>query len=677
MIMRKKYIQIFTASLVILFCAFSFNIPRIADQNWFQTFQADSDVLIWGRVAASKIEGASSHGGMLGHYHQDSANMMRQIPQQADIYKGNTAPKGWATYEPQIGLQGIILSLLDRITPENQDTFWPLQHYVALFNAAVISLLLVWIASEFGIIATLIALIGLILSPWLIVFGKSSYWVIGTFFLPFLATAYHLKRHHPKNPRLIIFTASLFVAFFAKFACGYEFITTIVLAAWSCVIYYAYRDRWHLRHFIKITLLLGFTSIAAFVATFIINMLQNMLLHEGDWRSGINSIIWHAAVRMGVDTPGIPVNPDFLIGRDASRWFVIEQYLRGYINGPRISETLALWPPTFLSAIAILAIITAFKAFNLIKSKSDRDRIMTAAILASWAGLIAPLSWFILAKQHAFIHTHVNYILFYVPFLTLLLALIGRCVANQAITGSKIYSLVGRRYIGPCMIAVMLIAVVAGLHIWQQNKLIKTMSAGNLIISKRDFRIYLEKDKLKILAIHCSRIKRHHGFNVAFSPAATSDTSGYALIDGTLQQPIYWHYQPIASLMHSACQQEITMPSFKIQSIAVSESDPLQREVLWNDKIDLAAAIRKVDQLNLPNFTDMNWLGGIHRYAPLFFVPNDLEAQAALTPGRKIIFAKSGERSIVSVDSNGQWLNVTVDKTLAPEDGYPHSFKFK
>ena len=51
--------------------------------------------------------------------------------------------------------------------------------------------------------------------------------------------------------------------------------------------------------------------------------------------------------------------------------------------------------------------------------------VINALIITTWFSILAPLSWFVLAKSHSYIHTDINIILWHLPFMIFGFALLG------------------------------------------------------------------------------------------------------------------------------------------------------------------------------------------------------------------------------------------------------------
>lgn len=75
--------------------------------------------------------------------------------------------------------------------------------------------------------------------------------------------------------------------------------------------------------------------------------------------------------------------------------------------------------------------------------------------------------------------------------------------------------------------------------------------------------------------------------------------------------------------------------------------------------------------------TDKNWVNGVSREYAGFFVPNTPRFKAQYIPGRLVQFGNGETREILSVFSNGIYLNIRVDGSIIESNavGYPNQFK--
>lgn len=72
--------------------------------------------------------------------------------------------------------------------------------------------------------------------------------------------------------------------------------------------------------------------------------------------------------------------------------------------------------------IAVLGVVVYYLNRN---SDQFRKRLNLALLVTTLVSLIAPLSWFIVFKQHSANHFHLDYIVWYMPFLLFGFVIIG------------------------------------------------------------------------------------------------------------------------------------------------------------------------------------------------------------------------------------------------------------
>ena len=80
--------------------------------------------------------------------------------------------------------------------------------------------------------------------------------------------------------------------------------------------------------------------------------------------------------------------------------------------------------------------------YSLSKKKDffiKKSKIVTL-IVTTWFSLLAPLSWLIMFKAAAYIHTHTNFIAFYMPFALFGFAIIG-IVLSHFLSKRLVYKL--------------------------------------------------------------------------------------------------------------------------------------------------------------------------------------------------------------------------------------------
>ena len=197
---RARKIALWALSIGFLFFGFFSNVWHVAEQEWFDTHQRDTESLIIGRMVKSRQDGIFSVGGLTGagvttNIQQDwiSAN---QIDNQYAAYLNRGSFDKFSPYMSQTGGQGIIFSLLDRCIPLSpQIKLWSFYVLTALLSAITLTAMIGWFYEEFGGWVAIFVVGSAVLSQWLTVFGKNLWWSLWAFYLPMIVVMSLLKRH--------------------------------------------------------------------------------------------------------------------------------------------------------------------------------------------------------------------------------------------------------------------------------------------------------------------------------------------------------------------------------------------------------------------------------------------------------------------------------------------------
>ncbi len=383
----KKYLPYILLALCVLtlFFAFYKNCFRAAEPEWFASYQEDSDLNVNGRIKQTiKTGSAFSEYGFLGY------------PLENGEYY---------SYFRQVGFQGMYASLIQRITGAD------LNHsiaYTRAFHSLALALLLAgflfWVWREFSFSHAAASFVFLVYSPWLTVSARNLYWATWLMFLPFILflLILHFGEKTGKYAHILSFFTALFTIFL-KCACGYEFVSSILIAMVLPFIYYAFKNKWGMKKFIRRAFWAGLGGVCGFFTALCLNLYQCFRMLN-DFSYSLRLMAENISKRTGFFSIE---QTDKIIREslDANALLILNTYLT--------QKEPVLFNFT-MSDILILFLIALIGALAF-----DVKRASKALYIISAVSLCAPLSWFVLAKGHSYIHTHINYILWSVPVLYL------------------------------------------------------------------------------------------------------------------------------------------------------------------------------------------------------------------------------------------------------------------
>ena len=103
---------------------------------------------------------------------------------------------------------------------------------------------------------------------------------------------------------------------------------------------------------------------------------------------------------------------------------MVIKYLKGtFFNVNNYLTTSNSFISRFLFKIRYLYLTMLFLVMSILvfyrrdeKISANQRQRNIALVFATWFSILAPLSWYVIFKGHSFIHTHMNYILWQMPY---------------------------------------------------------------------------------------------------------------------------------------------------------------------------------------------------------------------------------------------------------------------
>ncbi len=425
-----KGFLIFGLSILLFFCGFFTNRWQVADQQWFVNFQHDSESYVVGRLVKSRQDGIFSDGGLIGLGRKDASDLKKnRNPIIYHYFQHLAYNKGltfgvYKAYKSQIGGQGIFFSILDGLIsmpPRDKLIFFNM--LTSFFSAIILTAIILWFYLEFGLCIALFVLASTVFSQWLVVFGRNLYWSIWAFYLPMVVAMYYLKRNRVSaNTQPIMFVILVFITVFIKCLFnGYEYITTTLIMMMVPFVYYSFLDRLNFFCIFKFFLSAMFGSCLAILLSLCILCFQIASV-KGNFLDGVEYIAYSLKKRTHEDSRNFP--SIYASSLESGTTTVVAKYLNGtffdannylYSSNPFVSNWL--FKLRYYYLISLFLIMSAFLYFRSKRYVAEKNReSCLALIFATWFSFLAPLSWFIVFKSHSYIHTHMNYIVWQMPF---------------------------------------------------------------------------------------------------------------------------------------------------------------------------------------------------------------------------------------------------------------------
>jgi hypothetical protein len=436
-----KIIFLALFSIGILFLSFHLNYLQTADQQWFDNFQYDMESYIVGRIVKSHQDGVFSDGGLTGIGSLTTTPVTygdMPFANQYLAYTDGLRFGAFTTYDSQIGGQGILFSILDgiiHIPPQEKLTLF--HALTSLCSAIVLAAIIVWFYLESGLTVSLFVLGSAVFSQWLVVFGRILWWSTWAFYLPMAVLMYYRRRKPPSaSSNYFTFGVVVFITVFIKcFFNGYEYITSFLVMTCVPFLYYSIRDRISIRKFLSGLSVAAGSSILAVLLSFLILCFQISSV-KGNFLEGVNHIIHSFEIRSYPNPSDYPGDLAPLLESNALK--VVVTYLKGtffdanrFLSSSSAIVTKYVLRISYLHLSLLFVIMSAILLFLRKKIVDENEKRRCLAFFwATWFSILAPVSWFVIFKAHSAIHTHMNFIVWQMPFTFFGFAVCGLVVKN-------------------------------------------------------------------------------------------------------------------------------------------------------------------------------------------------------------------------------------------------------
>ncbi len=297
----------------------------------------------------------------------------------------------YVPYRSQIGLQGMIYQLVAKGLSgilSFQLIYQGFRLACLMLFVAIVFLIVIQLKKRYGMQFALVFGGVTLLSPWTQNFACNLYWVEFTWFIPLLLGLLILNVPEKKIIWYVLFYLSVLV----KSMCGYEYLSTILMSGvlFLLVEWFLHQER--RKNIFKQVVVIAIISVLAFFTAYLIHA---YIYGGGNIGNGLKMLQLDL---VGRRTYGDAQYYDagYADSLNASILSVLNKYI-GFGDVHSV--------PMFVLFIATIAVLIYRKYKMHDQSKKDVCMFIIS--------LLSTFSWLILAKGHSYMHTHMNFVLFY------------------------------------------------------------------------------------------------------------------------------------------------------------------------------------------------------------------------------------------------------------------------
>ena len=324
---------------------------------------------------------------------------------------GEQQPSGLLTaYKSQYGLQGRVFRILAKhISAENVISV--LYLICSIAAAAVFSVIVLLTAKRYNHLLAGCFFAVFWLSPWIIIFAKNLYWVEFTWFVPMAVGLFASWKSRNTASRLISY-AFAFLSVLLKCLCGYEYISTIMMSLIAfllvdLILALMKNDRTAAALYFRAILLIGIMAVAGFVAAILIHA---PLKGGGSIVSGVRNILSQDVLRSSSGADYNEFGAKYWPAFNSSAWEVLCAYFHFR------TAVITGIPGNLFPLLCVVSL--CLSGYDALYKKSFSELAMYIVFF------ISSVSWFCLAKSHSYIHTHLNFVLWYFGFVQICIYII-------------------------------------------------------------------------------------------------------------------------------------------------------------------------------------------------------------------------------------------------------------
>jgi len=682
----QKMLKVFLLFVLIIVLTLGFynNFWHAANDNWFDEHQKDSESLVVGRLYKSQIDGITSKNSLLGRFYSFPEG--KRVDYQYETYKNSLNAEDYIPYKGQIGLQGIIYGLLDKYTSLSNERNLKIFYLInSILLSLILGLISIWIYNEFGIFSFIVVSITILFSQWLTVFGKNLYWSIWIMFLPMLISIYILYFEEQYNIYSnVLVSFLLFISLFIKSSTGYEYISTILISLTIPYFYYFLKNKWDKKIFIKRFIIISLSSLSGFFMAILVHILQ-LKLFFGSYNKAFNSIFYRILKR----TNGNPnkVQEVYRASLESNIFDIIKLYImhgRAAINLTNLSffkTNLVIFDFRELIFLFLIISFLVLLLKNYLASIQKNINKLKALIISVWISFLAPLSWFVLAKGHSYIHTTMNYLLWHIPFVILGFALVGYFLGliikdvNKKVPSLK----------NTIIIFVIVLMVILSINNYisvkdRDEKISLLINSSENIVEINNFNIYVNMKENKIMYItNNSKINLDERFflhSIPFSVETLSEQRqkyGFDNLDFNFKNNDFNIFY--FSEFYGENIAIIDLPEYPIKVIRTGQFN--NEGNLWKKTIKLNYDAYQNNYLIPYNLKDKNWEKGIFKDGETILLESNLGNIATVQDIKYLILEGNEKIEIQKIQyPNSRWIHVKLkNKIDITKYGYPNKIK--
>ncbi len=577
----------------------------------------------------------------------------------------------YATYESNITAHRLIYNFIDNLFPNNKsNVVGTIKLINAFFLALMITIILVWIRRSLSEEVTYILLLILAFcSDYFVPYGTNLYWIASSMFLPMAVSIIiiHRKDIASKKNKIIMFSLT-FASCLIKQLFYFEFVSVVMISMMIPYFLYILENKLKFIESIKLLLYPILGALASFLIACIIKFL--MLCKSYNWGRAIDIFFDPIIYRLfgDINSKNLSIStstnyPISILMNDMLSFKVIS--IKGLFT---INEAL-------LIIVSIILIMISYLTFK--NNKDFVDSMEFPFIIITAISLLAPISWFVLAKPHTVVHEPLCVILWFLPFNILLIAidiyilvkLFKKFICKLPI---NIRQLKNKSFI-------IIICTILCLITMYFNKDIASYKYINMnIVNEEGIDLY-SSNEIKIIfysgsLYYVTQKTMTSQFYLHIIPTNPSDLDKNSQLAGFANYDFDFNkYKVIEPYKINGNEiVKIELPSYPIDNILTGQYSLNNEElkVLWEERIDLSQLTNLPSDYTFSpyNLSDSNWNRGISNDGTIILL-SGADSRLISLKGKNIYTSGGIMSKVINVEYvSGGWTHLILKDPILLSD---------
>lgn len=309
------------------------------------------------------------------------------------------------SYSKQFGLQGLVFSYIYRILPDLMKKVSVLQAFSALLFSIVLILLVREIAFLINFKFAIIFLLCMVGSPWIVSISRNTYWVPFLWLFPVYLSffLFRIIKMYEFNGRSMFIYGSIFgLSIFIKSLCGYEYLPLIIifsLLPFFLELSSSMESRVVDRPLRSCSVIILFSVIGFFIALLIHASLRSDDIIEGLIQTIRLDAFKYNAIGPIIGAPSYGIESSYI---DLAVKYIFDWNGAIYFG----IESQWVFPILLFGSFAVV-----------VANQLKKRKVWTINFILWLTAFFSSISWSILMKDHSVIHTHLNFVLWYLFFI--------------------------------------------------------------------------------------------------------------------------------------------------------------------------------------------------------------------------------------------------------------------